>query len=61
MSDLIVGVGLVFVFEGLMWAFAPNAVKTFFDVVNAAPVSAMRQTGWIAITVGLFIVWLVRG
>lgn len=44
-----------------MWAVAPNAVKSFFDVVNASPVSAMRQTGWIAIGAGLFIVWLVRG
>ncbi len=61
MSDLIVGAGLVLVFEGLLWALAPNMAQRLLEMVAVTPPSTLRTSGWIAAAVGLFLVWLVRG
>lgn len=61
MSDLIVGAGLVLVFEGLMWALAPQMARRLLDMANQLPESTLRWSGWTAVVVGLLLVWLVRG
>jgi hypothetical protein len=61
MSDLIVGAGLVLVFEGLMWALAPQMARRLLDMANQLPESTLRSSGWTAVAVGLLLVWLVRG
>jgi hypothetical protein len=61
MSDLIVGAGLVLVFEGLMWALAPQMARRLLDMATRMPQSTLRASGWTAVAAGLFLVWLVRG
>lgn len=61
MSDLIVGAGLVLVFEGLMWALAPQMARRLLDMATQMPQSTLRASGWTAVAAGLFLVWLVRG
>ncbi|MGE5267973.1 MAG: DUF2065 domain-containing protein [Deltaproteobacteria bacterium] len=61
MSDLIVGAGLVLVFEGLMWALAPQMARHLLDMANQMPQSTLRASGWTAVAGGLLLVWLVRG
>lgn len=61
MSDLIVGAGLVLVFEGLMWALAPQTARRLLDMATQMPQSTLRASGWTAVAAGLFLVWLVRG
>jgi uncharacterized protein YjeT (DUF2065 family) len=61
MSDLIVGAGLVLVFEGLMWALAPQMALRLLQKANELPASTLRASGWLAVASGLFLVWLVRG
>ena len=61
MSDLIVGAGLVLVFEGLMWALAPHMARRLLDMASQTPLKMLRATGWAAVGFGLLLVWLVRG
>jgi uncharacterized protein len=61
MGDLAVALGLVLVFEGLLWALAPGAAISLLEAAAAAPQSILRRYGWIAVAIGLLIVWLVRG
>lgn len=61
MSDLAVGLGLVLVIEGLIWALAPSAGTRLLAAAAATPQQALRMSGLIAIALGVGIVWLVRG
>jgi uncharacterized protein YjeT (DUF2065 family) len=61
MSDLVVGLGLVLVIEGLMWALAPNLATRLLEVAATTPPSALRIAGWGAALLGLCLVWLIRG
>lgn len=61
MNDLLVGLGLVLVIEGLIWALAPRAGLQMLEVAARTPESRMRMAGAIAVALGVFIVWLIRG
>lgn len=61
MSDLIVGAGLVLVFEGLMWALAPDMARRLLEIASETPAATLRTSGWVAVAAGLILVWLVRG
>jgi uncharacterized protein YjeT (DUF2065 family) len=61
MSDLLVGVGLVLVIEGLLWALAPRFAVRLLEVATATPEVSLRRAGWIAIATGAVLVWLIRG
>lgn len=61
MTDLIVALGLVLIIEGLLYAAAPGFVRRMaMEVPNIAEQS-LRIGGVIAIAIGVFVVWLVRG
>jgi uncharacterized protein YjeT (DUF2065 family) len=61
MSDLIVGAGLVLVFEGLMWALAPQLARRLLEMANETPPDTLRASGWAAVVAGLLLIWLIRG
>jgi uncharacterized protein YjeT (DUF2065 family) len=61
MSDLVVGIGLVLVIEGLLWALAPGFGRRMLDIAAQMPESSLRTTGAGAVALGVLIVWLVRG
>lgn len=61
MSDLIVGIGLVFVVEGLLWALFPHMAMRMLEAAAMTPEQALRLGGIIAVAIGVAIVWLVRG
>ncbi|MDX2288019.1 MAG: DUF2065 family protein [Hyphomicrobiaceae bacterium] len=61
MTDLAVAVGLVLVLEGLLWAVAPHLALRMLAAAAQMPEGQLRVSGWIAIAVGMFIVWLIRG
>lgn len=61
MSDLIVGLGLVLVIEGLLWAAFPRAGRHLLEVVSVAPETSIRVAGAAAMVFGVVVVWLVRG
>ncbi|MCM0751322.1 DUF2065 domain-containing protein [Brucella pseudogrignonensis] len=59
MSDFLAAVGLLFVFEGLLYGGFP-CQKLARDA-SEAPESMLRIAGLSALAIGVFIVWLVRG
>ncbi len=61
MGDLIVGFGLVLVFEGLVWALAPTLGMRLLATAAAMSPSSLRLAGSLAVAGGVAIVWLVRG
>ncbi len=61
MNDLLVGLGLVLVIEGLLWALSPQLAVRMLEIAAGTPQSQLRLAGWIAVLAGLGIVWLVRG
>lgn len=61
MNDLLVGFGLVLVYEGLIWGLAPHMGVKFLEAVADTPVERLRKMGWICVAAGVFLVWLVRG
>ncbi len=61
MADLIVGIGLVLVIEGLLWALVPNFAKRLMEAAASVPQSSLRLAGWTSVLIGLGLVWMIRG
>ncbi len=61
MSDLVVGIGLVLVIEGLLWALVPHLAERLLEAASTVPQNAIRIAGWCSVLVGLVLVWLIRG
>lgn len=61
MADLVVGIGLVLVIEGLLWALVPNLAERLLEATAAVPASSVRIAGWGSVLIGLALVWLIRG
>lgn len=61
MTDLIVGLGLVLVLEGLLWALSPDTARRLLELAGQTPVATLRLFGWAAVILGLVLIWLVRG
>ncbi|MFC0244403.1 DUF2065 domain-containing protein [Falsochrobactrum ovis] len=61
MSDFLTAVGLLFVFEGLLYGGFPFFAKKLARDVSEAPENVLRIAGLTAIVIGFGIVWLVRG
>lgn len=61
MTDLLVGIGLVLVIEGLAYAVAPALMKSVMAQMQDAPDQTLRTIGVVSIALGVFVVWLIRG
>lgn len=60
MDDFLVALGLVLVFEGVLYGGLPRFAKRLAAEVLTMPEEAMRIGGLIAAAVGVGIIWLVR-
>ncbi len=60
MNDLLVGAGLVLVFEGMIWVLSPATAKKLLQAVERTPESTLRNCGMVAVLLGMLVVWLVR-
>ena len=61
MTDLVTGLGLVLVIEGLLWAAFPGAGRHMLEVASQTPEPSLRLGGAVAMVLGVVVVWLVRG
>ncbi len=61
MNDFLAAVGLLLVFEGLLYGGFPLIAKRMAWDVTHAPEQVLRIAGIMAIAIGVGIVWLVRG
>ena len=60
MNDFLVGVGLVLVIEGLLWALAPGLAARLLELAATTPEQQLRTGGAVAVAVGVLLVWMVR-
>ncbi len=61
MSDFLTAIGLVLVFEGLLYAAVPSVARRMAIDVSQMPEATLRTIGTVVLCVGVGIVWLIRG
>lgn len=61
MNDFVAALGLVLVIEGLLWAAFPSLATRILQSVGETPEPVLRVCGLVAISLGVLVVWLVRG
>jgi hypothetical protein len=61
MSDLLTGLGIALVLEGLLWALAPHLAIRGLQAMAETPSARVKAIAWAIVSLGIGIVWLVRG
>ena len=59
-ADFLIGVGVLFVIEGLLFAAMPSWMRRAMTSVVATPDNILRLTGIGSAVVGLLLIWIVR-
>ncbi|MES0882462.1 DUF2065 domain-containing protein [Roseibium sp. SCP14] len=61
MNDLVTALGLVLVFEGVLYALVPGGMKSIMRSALETPDQTLRTTGLVVAAIGLILVWIIRG
>ena len=61
MDLILLGLGLVLVFEGLVLALLPNRLEELIRMLDEIPLETRRVLGLAAVAAGVFLIWLTRG
>ena len=61
MTDFLVGLGVLFVIEGVLLAGLTRWTRSAMASVIAAPDALLRTVGITSAIVGLLLIWLIRG
>lgn len=59
-SDLLIGVGILLVIEGLLFAAMPNWMRQAMKSAILTPDNILRAVGIGSAVVGLIVIWFVR-
>lgn len=59
-ADFLIGVALLLVFEGLMFAASPAWMRRAMKSALATPDNILRIVGIVSAVVGLLLIWFVR-
>jgi uncharacterized protein YjeT (DUF2065 family) len=60
MGTIALGLGLVLIIEGLVFALAPSRLEDILETLRQMPVEARRLVGLGAVTLGLFFLWVAN-
>ena len=60
-SDIVTVIALVMVFEGCICALIPFQMKEFMLRMTTFSTSSVRKVGLLAASVGVLIIWVIRG
>ena len=61
MNDLLVGLGIAMVMEGLLWAAATDSARKMVLDMAQLPDRTLKPVGWTIVAAGAGLVWLIRG
>ena len=61
MTDFLTALALVLVIEGLILASVPNRLRWLLEQIAEVPPEALRAGGLVSATLGVALVWLLRG
>jgi uncharacterized protein YjeT (DUF2065 family) len=59
-ADFLIGVGILFVLEGLLFAASPSWMRRAMKSAVMTPDNILRMVGIASAVVGLLLIWLVR-
>jgi uncharacterized protein len=59
-ADFLIGIGILFVIEGLLFAASPAWMRQAMKSAIATPDNVLRAVGIGSAVVGLILIWLVR-
>jgi uncharacterized protein len=59
-ADFLIGVGVLFVIEGLMFAASPTWMRKAMKSAIATPDNLLRVVGIGSAVIGLIVIWVVR-
>ncbi len=60
MTDLVTGLALVLILEGLAYALAPSLVERMLDALRAMPLPTRRGLGLASLATGVLMLWIVK-
>ena len=60
MIDLVVALGLVFIFEGMILFISPKRLKQMLKLINDFSEKKIRLIGLFSITIGIIIISIIR-
>lgn len=60
MELVLLGIGLVLVFEGLVFALLPNRLEELIKAISDMPIETRRAFGLVAVAVGVLLVWAAK-
>ncbi len=61
MADLLTGIALFLIIEGLVYALAPRFIMRMAKILPSVPEEHLRLTGLAAVVLGVVLVWFLRG
>jgi uncharacterized protein len=61
MSDLLAGLGIALVLEGLLWSLAPAFARRMLAEIADLANSRLQMTALAMVGFGVFLVWIARG
>ncbi len=59
-QTLVLAVGLVLIFEGLVFALAPRRIEDLLRMLTSMPVEVRRMIGLVALVIGALVVTASR-
>jgi uncharacterized protein YjeT (DUF2065 family) len=59
-ADFLIGVGILFVIEGLMFAASPSWMRRAMKSAMTTPDNILRLVGIGSAVVGLILIWVIR-
>ncbi len=60
MEFVLLGLGLVLVLEGLVFALAPSRLEELVRIIAEMPIETRRALGLAAVAIGVLLVWLAQ-
>ena len=61
MNDLLAGLGVALVLEGLLWAAAPSVARRAIKEIVTFGTGRIQACAVAAVALGVFVVWIARG
>lgn len=59
-DELLLGLGLVAIIEGLVLALAPTRIREVLELIERMDGDGRRTLGLLAVTAGIALVWFAR-
>jgi uncharacterized protein len=61
MNDILAGLGVALVLEGLFWATAPQMARRVLEEIATLSTGRIQLGALAAVATGVFVVWIARG